>query len=140
MNGAEFRLLALGERENPEGETLGALAFITLSDPQKNGNALDIDLLRNLLAQLESWASLPIRALILRSSSELAFSVGMNFTAFQSAKNGASTEAAQLYRRLLAALDSFRPRSFVCWKPRPVRVESAWLWLPISCWRQRKPV
>ena len=117
MNGAEFHLLEL---ESRSPEALGALAFITLSDPQKNGNALDTELLRSLLGQLDNWASLPIRALILRSSSELSFSVGMNFSAFQSAKSGASTEAARLYRGLLAALDRF-PAPVFCLLEAPAR-------------------
>ena len=126
MSGAEFRLLELGSStnqnpgQNQSPETLGALAFITLSDPQKNGNALDIPLLQSLLGQLDSWASEPIRALILRSSSDIAFSVGMDFTAFQSAKSGAFKEAARLYRRLLAALDSF-PTPVFCLLENPAR-------------------
>ena len=126
MNGAEFHLLELGNPtnqnpgQNQSPETLGALAFITLSDPQKNGNALDIALLQGLLGQLDNWASVPIRALILRSSSDIAFSVGMDFRAFQGAKSGASQEAAGLYRRLLAALDSF-PAPVFCLLEAPAR-------------------
>ena len=44
----------------------------------------------------------------------------MDFMAFQGAKDGASEEAANLYRRLLAALDSF-PAPVFCLLEAPAR-------------------
>lgn len=116
MSGASFHL------ENQ-------LAYILLEDPQNNGNALTEDLLRALLGKLETWQNLCIeaaeeapRALILRSMSPLAFSVGMDFQSFM-AKQGTDERegrAAELYRSCLQRIHQF-PTPVICLLEKPAR-------------------
>ena len=117
MSGVEFCLLELSPGSNSDCKdlNLGSLALITLNDPKKNGNALDIVLLRSLIQQLQDWRDCNIRAVILRSSSDIAFSVGMDLTMFQQYHtenshkmcNAVEKEIASLYRCCLNEIYQF---------------------------------
>ncbi|WGK68089.1 enoyl-CoA hydratase/isomerase family protein [Candidatus Haliotispira prima] len=137
MAGAEFHLLDLGQSrcsdasENRAGTHLGALALIVLSDPSGNGNALDTELLNCLTEQLEAWRTENIRAVILRSASDIAFSVGMDFAAFRrqapssagpssAEPPSAGKDAASLYRRCLDSIYHF-PAPVFCLLEKPAR-------------------
>lgn len=109
-----------------------SVALLALTDPKQNGNALTVDLLEQILAALASWTadcerdSLEgPRALVLYSTSERAFSVGMDLEVFASASQKAGPEdrfleVSRLYSQTLEALYRF-PAPVICSLEKPVR-------------------
>ena len=117
MSGVDFKTLELGSGD------VGSLAFITLTDPGRDGNTLDTPLLSSLIEQLEVWQNENIRAVILHSISEIAFSVGMNFNTFKNqtqSRGNKKQEAARLYRQCLASIYHF-PAPVICLLEKPAR-------------------
>ncbi len=120
MNGAECCLLPLVSAPSVKDKAeAGFLGLITLSDPSKNGNALNVALLQGLIQQLHQWQAQNVRAVILRSSSVIAFSVGMDFELFQS-RSSTGKEAASLYRCCLDCVYRF-PAPVFCILEKPAR-------------------
>ncbi len=107
--------------------SLGYLGLITLSDPLGNGNALNTELLNGLIRLLAAWRKQPVRAIVLRSGSPDAFSVGMDFAVFR-AQDGpdAREQAAALYRRCLDSIYRF-PAPVFCLLEKAARAGGAGL-------------
>ncbi|MEM9424331.1 MAG: enoyl-CoA hydratase/isomerase family protein, partial [Spirochaetota bacterium] len=125
MSGAEFRLLGL------DNDSAGFLGLITLNDPKHNGNALDAELLRDLTEQLRNWQNMNIRAIVMRSSSKTAFSVGMDFDSFIRC-DATEQDAASLYRVCLDSIYRF-PAPVFCLLEKPARAGGVGLVMSADC-------